>query len=448
MINKKIIITYGTYDMLHIGHMNILKRAKSRGDYLIVGVTTDDYDRSRGKLNVIQSQKERKKAIESLDFVDKVIWESDKNQKKKDILKYNINEFVIGDDWVGKFDYLNNYTKVIYLPRTEGISSTQLRNENIKPLRIGIIGANGDAKRFLREFTFVNFGKVVSLYDKKEKNLNKISRKYDITTNYIKLKDFFNGEIDAVYICSDISQHYKHIKLALKNSKHVLCENPLVLKENQAKELFDLAKNKDLLLLVALKTAFAPAFNRMLEELRKGTIGDIKEVRATFTSLYKERGFPKRYIENGATSLLLSYPSLIIKKVAGKAKEISFFEQYNGMYDISNRVISTHKNNIIGLATVGIEMKSEGHAIIAGDKGYIYIPAPWWLTKKFYVKFEDEHKSFKFEYEFNGDGLRYMISEFLSLIRQGKIESNRLTVEDMLELNKIIVEYNNKHLKK
>ena len=89
MKNKKIIITYGTYDMLHIGHLNILKRAKALGDYLIVGVTDELYDRSRGKLNVSQSTKERMKVIEKLDFVDKVILETHKEQKAKDMQKYN-----------------------------------------------------------------------------------------------------------------------------------------------------------------------------------------------------------------------------------------------------------------------------------------------------------------------------------------------------------------------
>ncbi len=440
ILNK--IITYGTYDMLHIGHINLLTRAKARGDYLIVGVTSDDYDRSRGKLNVIQSQKERMEAIQKLDFVDEVILETHKNQKQEDLLKYNINEFVIGDDWKGYFDYLNEYTHVIYLSRTEGISSTQLRNSNISPINIGIIGANGDAKRFFNELGFVDFVSCVHLYDQSSKNIKKLTANYDITHTDTNLETFLQKDFYAVYICSDIDDRYKHIKKSLLAGKHVLCENPLVIKESQAKKLFHLAKKKNLLLLMALKTAFAPAFNKLIEELQDSSIGDIKEVRATFTSLYKERGFPKRYIAHGATNLLMSYPSLLIHKTVGKSKKITFFDQVDKGYNSSNRAISLHKKNVIGIATVGIGMKSEGDAIISGTKGYIYIPAPWWLTKEFHIRFEDEHKSYKFEYEFAGDGLRYMISEFTSLIRQGKIESTRLTIEDMLELNKTIVLYN------
>jgi len=218
----------------------------------------------------------------------------------------------------------------------------------------------------------------------------------------------------------------------------------LVLKEGEAEELFELAKKKSRLLLMALKTAFSPAFNKLLEELEHGIIGKIKEVRSTFTSLYEERGYPKEYIKNGATNLLMSYPSLIIQKIAGESKSITFFDQNNGSYDISNRAITIHEKGVIGIATVGIGMKSDSHSIISGTKGYVYIPAPWWLTREFYFKFEDEHKEYHFEYEFEGDGLRYMISEFSSLIRRKKIESTRLTIENMLELNKVIVQYNKK----
>jgi glycerol-3-phosphate cytidylyltransferase len=442
MNKPKKIITYRTFDMLHIGHINLLSRAKARGDYLIVGVTSDDYDRSRGKMNVVQSQEERMAAVKALDFVDEMILETHKNQKQEDMVRYGIDEFVIGDDWVGKFDYLNEWTKVVYLPRTEGISSTKLRNENITNLKIGIAGANGDGRRFLCEMRHVGFIEATALYDSSAKRVEKFLRKFDVPSTHDNYAAFLAEDTAAVYIATDISDHYDHIKEALLAGKHVLCENPLVLQSRQAKELFALAKAKNLLLLMALKTAFAPAFNKMLEVLHSGEIGKVREVRATFTSLYGERGFPKRYIRNGATNLLMSYPSLIVHKVAGRSKTITFFDQHNGKYDMANRAVTTHKKGVVGIATVGIEMKSDGHAVIAGTKGYIYIPAPWWLTRTFSIHFEDPAKTHSFEYEFEGDGLRYMIAEFTSLIRQGKIESRRLTIDDMMELNRIIALYN------
>jgi len=161
---QKIIITYGTYDMLHIGHLNILKRAKSLGDYLIVGVTDELYDRSRGKLNVSQSTKERVKAIEALDFVDEVILERHKAQKAEDMQKYEVDIFAIGDDWVGAFDYLNEYTKVEYLPRTEGISSTQIRKETFSTIKLGMVGLGKRTQDFIDEAKFVSNIKINRIY--------------------------------------------------------------------------------------------------------------------------------------------------------------------------------------------------------------------------------------------------------------------------------------------
>ena len=111
ILNKKIVITYGTFDMLHNGHIKLLERAKTFGDYLIVGVTDENYDRSRGKLNVAESTRQRVEAIKALDYVDEVIIETHRNQKSEDIVKYNVDTFVIGDDWLGMFDYLKNTRK-------------------------------------------------------------------------------------------------------------------------------------------------------------------------------------------------------------------------------------------------------------------------------------------------------------------------------------------------
>ena len=441
---KKIVITYGTYDMLHIGHLNLLQRSKALGNYLIVGVTSEDYDRSRGKLNISQSTEERMKAIEKLDFVDEVILETHKNQKAEDMVKYGVDIFAIGDDWVGAFDYLNEYTHVEYLPRTEGISSTLLREKKFTTVKLGMFGLGRDADRFLKESAFVSNLEIQSICGNNLQEVEKFIASTSIGYGYDDYSKFLNTSIDAVYISTGLELHYQHIRLALEANKHVLCENPLTLEKEELKELFSLAKKKNRLLLVALKTAFAPAFNQLLKEVELGTLGEVKEVRASFTKLYKEKGYDKSFYEHGATNLLLNYPSLLIQKVLGKKDSVTFFDQCEDGYDISNRVITTHKNNAIGLATVGIGMKLEGDAMIAGTKGYVYIPAPWWLTKTFHFRFEDTHKAYTFNYEFEGDGLRYMIAEFSSLIQRGETESKRLTVEEMMNINDIIVEYNEK----
>lgn len=122
------VITYGTFDLLHIGHINLLRRAKELGDYLIVGLSSDEFNLLKGKKAFFDFN-ERKKILESIKYVDNVIVENSWEQKILDIKKYNVDIFVIGDDWLGKFDYLKEYCKVIYLPRTKNISTTFIKNK-------------------------------------------------------------------------------------------------------------------------------------------------------------------------------------------------------------------------------------------------------------------------------------------------------------------------------
>jgi glycerol-3-phosphate cytidylyltransferase len=449
MKNKKTVITYGTYDMLHEGHMNLLRRAKALGDYLIVGVTDENYDRSRGKLNVVQSTKKRVKAIEALDFVDKVIVEKHKKQKQEDIKKYDVDIFAIGDDWLGYFDYLKELTHVEYLPRTEGISSTQLRAENFTAIKLGMVGLGRDTQAFIDEAKFVKNIKINRIYDKDFLKLKKFTKESDIIKyGHDNYDEFLDTAIEAVYIDTSLNAHYKLIKKALKAGKHVLCENPIALNKDELKELLSLAKKEKKLLLTAIKTAFLPAFNQLLKELEKGTIGEIKEVRATRTSLYKEKKYSDKFISQGATNILSAYPSLLVNKILGKRKSIDFFPQIENGYDISNLIITKHKKGTIGVSRVAVGAKSEGDAVISGTKGYVYIPAPWWLTREFYFRFEDPKKSYKFSYEFEGCGLRYMIAEFASLIQRGKRTSKMLTPTDIIEINRVVLDYNEKYNKK
>lgn len=124
----KTVITYGTFDLLHYGHINLLKRAKELGDYLIVGLSSDEFNAVKNKKSYYPYE-QRKLILESIRYVDKVIPEHDWDQKVEDVKKYNVDIFVMGDDWKGKFDFLKDYCEVIYLPRTVGISTTKVKKE-------------------------------------------------------------------------------------------------------------------------------------------------------------------------------------------------------------------------------------------------------------------------------------------------------------------------------
>ncbi|MBM6860744.1 glycerol-3-phosphate cytidylyltransferase [Clostridium saudiense] len=124
----KKVITYGTFDLLHYGHINILKRARELGDYLVVAISSDEFNKLKNKKSYF-SYEERKLMVESIRYVDEVIPENTWEQKIEDVKEHNIDVFVMGDDWEGKFDFLKEYCEVVYLPRTEGISTTQIKQE-------------------------------------------------------------------------------------------------------------------------------------------------------------------------------------------------------------------------------------------------------------------------------------------------------------------------------
>ncbi len=126
----KRVITYGTFDLLHYGHINLLKRAKEKGDYLIVALSTDKFNWEEKQKKCYFSYEIRKQMLEAIKYVDEVIPEENWEQKKTDMHKYEIDTFVMGDDWVGKFDYLKEEgVEVVYLPRTPEISSTQIKSD-------------------------------------------------------------------------------------------------------------------------------------------------------------------------------------------------------------------------------------------------------------------------------------------------------------------------------
>lgn len=241
----KKVITYGTYDLLHQGHINLLRRAKELGDYLIVGVTNDSFDRERGKLNVRNNVLERVEAVRDTGYADKIIIEDYVGQKIDDIQKYNVDVFAIGSDWRGKFDYLEEFCQVVYLPRTEGISSTMLREKSQKNVRVGILGCGRVAKRFPSEAGFVNGVEIVAAYDIERNRTVDFSEEFPSVVAYDGLEAFY-GAVDAVYVATPHLSHYGNIKEALLARKHVLCETPMVVKKMKRRDFSSWQRITDL----------------------------------------------------------------------------------------------------------------------------------------------------------------------------------------------------------
>lgn len=437
----KKVITYGTYDLLHQGHINLLRRAKELGDYLIVGVTSDSFDRGRGKLNVRNNVLERVEAVKATGYADEVIIEDYLGQKIDDIQKYDVDIFAIGSDWEGKFDYLNEYCKVVYLPRTEGISSTMLREESTTTVKVGIIGCGRVANRFPKEAEVVSGVDVVATYDINIDAAHQLSSKNKQVVAYPVLDDFYNA-VDAVYVATPHLSHYYYIKQALEAGKHVLCETPMVLNGDEAKEVYALAESKGLILMEANKTAHCPAFNHLIVMIKSGVIGEVVDIDASLSQLLDKNGREFDMSQGGGALFEQgSYPLLPIFKLCGINYEtLNLYSRMDKGIDIHTKGVFRFKNAVCSFK-VGLGVKTEGNLVISGTKGYAYVPAPWWLTDYFEFRYEDQNENKKFFYKWDGFGLRYEIQEFIGSIINHRFSNSRLRRRESIQMAMVMQQF-------
>ncbi len=401
------VITYGTFDLLHQGHINILKRARALGDYLIVGVTTENFDITRGKINVSQSLMERMEAVRRTGLADEVIPEEYEGQKIDDIIRNNVSVFAVGSDWEGHFDYLNEYCKVIYLPRTEGISSSQLRASNA--IKLGVVGGDPTVYKLIEQAKNVNGLEISGLYSDEADIVLKADKAY-------KTYDALLAENDAVYVAVRPENRFEYISRALNSGKHVISESPISLDGKQAESLYRLAEEKKLILFDSIKTAYGLPFQRLVLLIKSGIIGEIKNIDATCTSLeVKEWLKVTKYYSSftgwGAVALLPVFKILGIDY-----ESISFLTLNSDDFkDIYTKATLKYKD-AVATVNVGVGVKSEGDLRISGTDGYIYVPAPWWKSGYFEVRFEDLTKNKRYFYENEGDGLRMELVRFVRSI--------------------------------
>lgn len=403
------VITYGTYDLLHYGHIRLLERAKALGDYLIVGVTSDDYDITRGKINNQQSLMERVEAVKATGIADEVIIEEYEGQKIDDIRRLEVDIFTVGSDWEGKFDYLNEYCKVVYLPRTEGISSSELRTEK-RSVRIYIEGKSAIGNKFASECKFVNGIEIGNREDS-----------------------------SAVYIVSAPDKHYQQVKEAIAEGKNVICEAPIAMKEEQSKELIELAKQKGLVLFEGIKTAYSTAYARLLLLAKSGRIGKVISVDATCTSMkYLDDETEKQWgslCAWGPTALL---PVFQLLGTNYCEKHITTWQLDNG-FDGFTKIDFLYPNAVASIK-VAKAAKAEGELVITGTKGYIYVPAPWWKTDYYEVRYEDPNDNKRYFYQLEGEGLRYEIVAFVKAI-ENKKQSDFTNPSITLAVGKIMEDF-------
>ena len=440
------VITYGTYDLLHYGHIRLLKRAKALGDYLIVGVTSDTFDRERGKINVQQTLMERVEAVQATGLADEIIVEEYEGQKIDDIKRLGVDIFTVGSDWKGKFDYLNDYCRVVYLERTDGVSSSEIRSEQ-QPVTLGFVGESPIINKIERESKYVNglvAGKVFTLNDRFLSD--SLKDKARQTSSFDELLD----ASDALYIISAPELHYSQIKQALERGKHVLCESPVTLRPEELRELKALAAEKKVVLLDAIKTAYSMAYNRLLLLAKSGIIGDIVSVDTSCTSLLEfdpTQDINQEQLEWnsvcawGPTAMLPIFQLLGTDYVSKRI--VTRFVDEERSYDAFTSIMFIYPHAVASLK-VGQGVKSEGEMVVSGTKGYIYVPAPWWKTDYFEVRYEDPHNNKRYFYQLDGEGLRYELLSFLKTIRLER-DFNYVADTTSEEIVKVLADFYARH---
>lgn len=309
--------------------------------------------------------------------------------------------------------------------------------------RLGIIGSGRIATRFVPEVEYVEGVNVEVIYNPHIESAQKLA-----VTNCVPVYTDDEANLyqncDAVYIATPHNLHYQYIKQALSAGKHVLCEKPMVLKKAEAVELFALASEKNLVLMEALKTAYAPGFKMLIEESKSGKIGRIYDVEACFTKLVPHSTGREFCLEEngGSFTELGSYPLLAIAHVLGRNyKTIDFISvvDENGV-DLYTKATLKYEHAIAQIK-VGLGVKSEGNLLLSGTNGYILAESPWWMTKSFEISYEDRTKNEVFDAEYEGQGLRYEVGAFMSKIACAKNKSSMYDMENSIWMAQIMEEY-------
>lgn len=312
-------------------------------------------------------------------------------------------------------------------------------------VNVGIIGTGRIASRFLEESRYVSGINVSAIYNPHLESVLWFAKNnnIDIDGPMILTDDseaFFDA-VDAVYIAAPHEMHTEYIRIALDKGKHVLCEKPMGLNKSDIQQMLSVADNKKLVCMEAIKTAYCAGFERILDIVKSGAIGKVRDVEAAFSKIGAAAGREMWGRSGGSFTELASYCLLPVMKLLGTdVKDIHTYSVESPLgTDSYTKMMITYEDGVATIKT-GLGVKTEGELIVAGDDGYIRVPSPWWLTKRIEVHHENPNQVEVYEEEFAGGGLRYEIEAFVKCINNPGIVK-KITDEESIWLSGMMEQF-------
>lgn len=401
------VITYGTFDLFHQGHYNILKRAKAEGDYLIVGVTGETYDSERGKLSVKDSLATRIANVLETGFVDKVIVEEYIGQKISDILKYHVDVLVIGSDWKGKFDHLRKYCEVKYLERTKDISSTQIRQASFSIHKLGIVTDDLHDNGDIIEMKAVSGIHPQSVFSQDANLARQYCEKFELNNAFSDFKAFL-ADVDIVYVRTGENNRYSYVRGAIEAGKHVIADAPYTLDADELATVKIEAAERNLILFEKVPILYQQTFAQLLWMAQGHLIGDIVNVRSTVS---------RPMFRNGETYSpvdLAYYPIAATIKILG-ADFVGTHSRVKRDDEGNVEYVYIELDYASSVAVIEIYMNAsvnDGMRIV-GSEGIIEVPDEWWDGAYFKVFFHEDNHVKRYTANSDGTGFRYLVQSLL-----------------------------------
>ena len=312
-------------------------------------------------------------------------------------------------------------------------------------VNVGIIGTGRIASRFLEESRYVSGINVSAIYNPHLESVLWFAKNnnIDIDGPMILTDDseaFFDA-VDAVYIAAPHEMHTEYIRIALDKGKHVLCEKPMGLNKSDIQQMLSVADDKKLVCMEAIKTAYCAGFERILDIVKSGAIGKVRDVEAAFSKIGAASGREMWGRLGGSFTELASYCLLpVIKLLGTEVKDVHTYSVESPLgTDSYTKMMITYDDGVATIKT-GLGVKTEGELLVAGDDGYIRVPSPWWLTKRIEVHHENPNQVEVYEEEFAGGGLRYEIEAFVQCINNpGTVK--KITDEESIWLSGMMEQF-------